>query len=671
MWLLNAKAYELKQFRGSTQPPYAILSHTWDDDAEVSFEDVRISQQTTLPGWTKIENLCRQALNDNLDWVWADTCCIDKRSTVEYERAINSMFDWYRKADRCYAYLSDVHSSAARDADSGIDVAPTSPITRSRWFTRGWTLQELLAPKTLTFYDNQWKYLGNRIDYATEVSQRTDIPVEALTAFSEHKYCAAQKLSWAVGRQTTESEDRAYSLLGILDVRLGLIQGEGGERAFYRLQEAIISGTNDTSILAWNKILGAERSHWLLAPTPDCFEGCHIFRDYQPCATDVLLNKTGLSGAFDAYWDCFDVKIACIGHFGAIDTNDEGEVYRDDRSECGRDAVGLPFVDDEVHGIRRVLLDGKQCLLHALTSQRGYIHLPAQRLTFGAHLASSAKRSSSRAHSPHFYSDGNRGISTRVMPGLLWPPDGEQWSRVYITGPKAGEKVPDARIYHRLGMSDTNRAIVIAPAFGHNIRCFVIQNARNVGNGFIVHFWYDTTDRPTARIDHLRTNFPHRVTDFAHIETDAGKVQIASENSSFSDSHVATLKEASQWANTGAFDLLTSSNLAPTAPSGCVATAGATQENETASATTPHLSLEDSIRLPQHSRVVELGPDIRVIFVPQGSGHRVYLSFRGPFSGILCFPREWLWPPVEAKEPPAGGKASPQSSLKKFLGKWK
>ncbi|KAI0437708.1 heterokaryon incompatibility protein-domain-containing protein [Xylaria telfairii] len=157
MRLINVKTSELEEFLDGKVPPYAILSHTWGEDhEEFTFSEVRAGRiDKPGAGLVKFEGSCRQAEKDGLKYVWVDTCCIDKTSAVELGEAINSMYRWYRGASVCYAYLSDVPGND-RPRDHG------SRFRTSRWFQRGWNLQELLAPKNLRFYDSQWCNMGTK-----------------------------------------------------------------------------------------------------------------------------------------------------------------------------------------------------------------------------------------------------------------------------------------------------------------------------------------------------------------------------------------------------------------------------------------------------------------------------------------------------------------------------
>jgi hypothetical protein len=213
-------------------------------------------------GFAKIEQCCRQALGDGFDWAWVDTCCIDKTSSAELSETINSMFKWYERALKCYAFLSDV---AARPgelfAGQELDGAPRplslrrskeSVLFASRWWTRGWTLQELIAPRDVEFYNRDWEYLTCKRAFKDHISIAFGIAVSVL----DHSRrlaasCVAERISWASQRTTTRDEDMAYSLLGILDVSMPLLYGEGGPKAFQRLQGHVMASTEDYTLFLW------------------------------------------------------------------------------------------------------------------------------------------------------------------------------------------------------------------------------------------------------------------------------------------------------------------------------------------------------------------------------------------------------------------------------------
>ncbi|KAK1758916.1 vegetative incompatibility protein HET-E-1 [Echria macrotheca] len=315
MWLINAKTFERREFVGTSIPDYAVLSHTWGV-AEVTFDDMALAISESPPrkaGWAKIEGTCRQAVSDKLDWVWVDTCCIDKRSSAELSEAINSMFAWYRRAARCYVYLEDV-------------VLPDDhALEQSKWFTRGWTLQELLAPTQVFFYDQTWTYIGRKISSSTtpssskqppgpakspadqrflaRIASITHIPpsvLESPDGFASE--CTAKKMSWAASRATTRPEDLAYCLMGLFDVNLPILYGEGLRHAFRRLQLEIMAKTTDHSIFAWDYSLPTSDPRTILAETPAAFRhsaGVTVwgFRDYKPAGAFIMTNS-GLQASF-------------------------------------------------------------------------------------------------------------------------------------------------------------------------------------------------------------------------------------------------------------------------------------------------------------------------------------------------------------------------------------
>ena len=180
MRLMNVETFKLEEFSHDTVPTYAILSHTWGkDNEEVSFRDVqqgKLEEAETRP--IKIGGCCKQAKEDGHRYIWIDACCIDKSNAVELHEAINSMFQWYTGASICYAYLSDVPAD-----DKPRD--PGSKFMSSRWFTRGWTLQELLASTNLRFYDSEWHCLGSKGEMCTMVESITGIPRPFLLGIAE------------------------------------------------------------------------------------------------------------------------------------------------------------------------------------------------------------------------------------------------------------------------------------------------------------------------------------------------------------------------------------------------------------------------------------------------------------------------------------------------------
>ncbi|RYP19500.1 hypothetical protein DL767_009639 [Monosporascus sp. MG133] len=221
-------------------PPYAILSHTWgDDDQEVTLKDITDGTGQHKTGYRKILFCMRQAASDRLQYFWVDTCCIDKANHTEFSEAINSMFRWYRNATKCYVYLEDV----PRPDSARIDDLPRSEwklhFRKSRWFSRGWTLQELIAPSSVEFFSTDGYRLGNKKSLELLLHDITGIPVRVLQGHPLSGFGVEERISWSKGRRTKREEDKAYSLLGMLEVSMLPNYGEGEEKAFARLREEI------------------------------------------------------------------------------------------------------------------------------------------------------------------------------------------------------------------------------------------------------------------------------------------------------------------------------------------------------------------------------------------------------------------------------------------------
>ncbi len=237
-----------------TIPPYAILSHTWGAKETDLHGFQNVVESKSLP--IKLSGFIDQAKNDGLNHAWIDTCCIDKANPTELSEAINSMYRWYKAAAVCYAYLCDV------DNVNGVNVTDAAAVgyavisaafRSSRWFTRGWTLQELLAPPRLVFFDANWVRLGTRAQLSSLVQETTSIHFRYLLGWADvtRDASVAQRMSWAANRHTTRSEDGAYALLGLFGVSIPLLYGEGGPLAFQRLQIEIMRHFDDPSVLAW------------------------------------------------------------------------------------------------------------------------------------------------------------------------------------------------------------------------------------------------------------------------------------------------------------------------------------------------------------------------------------------------------------------------------------
>lgn len=247
MRLINATTMQLEYFMADP-PPYAILSHTWEDD-EVTFQDFTDPNRavtSTKKGFAKIQQACQLAKQASIAYAWVDTCCIDKTSSAELTEAINSMFAWYAESAVCYVFLSDIGAADAIDP-----LEPMPEFAASRWFTRGWTLQELIAPKVVEFYDQEWTLRGTKGGLSKVLERITLIDGQVLRDSSVlADIPVARRMSWAATRVTTRVEDTAYCLLGIFDISMPMLYGEG-KKAFIRLQEEIAKETNDLTLFAW------------------------------------------------------------------------------------------------------------------------------------------------------------------------------------------------------------------------------------------------------------------------------------------------------------------------------------------------------------------------------------------------------------------------------------
>ncbi|KIK14617.1 hypothetical protein PISMIDRAFT_57930, partial [Pisolithus microcarpus 441] len=215
---------------------YAILSHRWGEEVDykemirlVKMDEEERKRVKKRHSYEKIIKSCEQAAKDSCEWLWVDTCCIDKRSSAELSEAINSMYRWYQNAQVCYAYLNPSEN----------------------WTLRGWTLQELIAPQEVKFFNKDWVHIGNKQRLASTLEDITGIPRGVLTSGLAGKgLSVAQIMSWAAERKTTRVEDRAYSLMGLFGVNMPMLYGEG-KKAFQRLQLEIIRISSDQSIFAW------------------------------------------------------------------------------------------------------------------------------------------------------------------------------------------------------------------------------------------------------------------------------------------------------------------------------------------------------------------------------------------------------------------------------------
>lgn len=293
MYLIHTTTIRLHEFFGDAVPKYAILSHTWEDE-EVTFKDMQsleLSQLRQKRGFRKIEYTCAEAHKRELRWAWVDTCCIDKSSSAELSEAINSMYAWYQRSEICFAYLSDVPD----------DTSPRpmrSNFRLSRWFSRGWTLQELVAPAQVIFYGANWSFIGDKLLLCIVLEDTTRVPHDLLLGQKGlNHFSIAQRMARASKRKTTRVEDTAYCSLGLCDINMPLLYGEG-VKAFQRLQEEIIKQTDDQSLFTWTVEPFSPMSWTLasvLATSPaDFARSSQIHRLHEELGDPSVVTKKGV-----------------------------------------------------------------------------------------------------------------------------------------------------------------------------------------------------------------------------------------------------------------------------------------------------------------------------------------------------------------------------------------
>lgn len=346
-------------------PPYAILSHTWlEDDEEVTYDEMIAGTGKNKCGYAKIRRCGEKAAKRGLDYFWVDTCCLDKRSSAELSESINSMYRWYQRSEVCYAYIEDwpvdldwadsasivpdgdeigfrrlqfggrpITDSASEEAivrkstnevlpleervgdvsastdekeDSICNELRDKPLDSRklplRWFTRGWTLQELIAPRKMEFFDKEWRSRGMKSDPSVieHLSRITGISLRVLrdsSGLAVERICHGQRMSWAAFRSTSREEDIAYCLLGIFQVNIPLLYGEGS-KAFIRLQEAILASSTDLSLLAWTQPReDLQPYRGILSRNPYEFRGlgrCHLDRGVFSKRDEIILTNKGV-----------------------------------------------------------------------------------------------------------------------------------------------------------------------------------------------------------------------------------------------------------------------------------------------------------------------------------------------------------------------------------------
>lgn len=301
MRLLNTRTGQFHWFDNPYEVRYATLSHVWSQEGEQSFEELlSIQQQDTIArraeptrsvnavlevASPKIRAACALAFADGFHYIWIDSCCINKSSSAELSEAINSMYTWYGSSTVCYAFLHDVDGN--EDPYIG-----RSTFRESRWFRRGWTLQELIAPSTVIFVSSAWRALGTKATFSGLIGEITHIDEEILLqSMPLSSVSVARRMSWASERVTSRKEDEAYCLMGIFDVHIPVLYGEG-VRAFIRLQEEILKRIPDQSIFVWQRA-GAGRIQSDVEDRYFAEYGIHPRHDVLLSPTPALFSASG------------------------------------------------------------------------------------------------------------------------------------------------------------------------------------------------------------------------------------------------------------------------------------------------------------------------------------------------------------------------------------------
>ncbi|KAL5374129.1 hypothetical protein DPSP01_012190 [Paraphaeosphaeria sporulosa] len=321
---LPSGTYELTHFDHDDPPPYAILSHTWEEGQEVSYQELIAGAGRDKTGFEKIRFCGERAEADRLQYFWVDTCCIDKTNTGELDTAINYMFRWYQRSSKCYVYLSDV---SVEDHDpAAFPIIWADAFRRSRWFTRGWTLQELMAPCSVEFFSREGKRLGSKITLERQIHDITRIPISALRGQDLAEFSVEERMSWVTSRTTSVKEDRAYCLLGIFGVFLPVIRGEGEEHAMRRLKKEIQEQqkeieTEQTSSGSYNtqRLQTTRPSHTIpFRRDPDFVDRCTLLDELKercstPAARVALVGVGGVGKSQLAIEHCYRTHEASPG----------------------------------------------------------------------------------------------------------------------------------------------------------------------------------------------------------------------------------------------------------------------------------------------------------------------------------------------------------------------
>jgi tetratricopeptide (TPR) repeat protein len=351
----------LTDFRGKPVPPYAILSHRWSD-SETLIEDIPNGDyKEKEEGYRKLQFCAEQAAQDGLQYFWIDTCCIDRWDNNERSKAINSMFQWYRNAARCYVFLSDVSLSAGTETAACSDWEAS--FRASAWFTRGWTLQELIASVSVEFFSCEGQRIGDKTSLNQLLHEITDIPLAALRNCPLDQFSTSERRRWVENRRTTEEEDIVYCLLGLLGVSMPATYGEGTESALRRLQAEVEETGNAPSIIPFSRNQSFVGRELQLAELE-----AKLFSSEQTTTTLAIVGPGGTGKsqlALEAAYRTKQNNKSCSVFW--MDASDTDSLYRSYASVAQK--LNIPGCDDDQANIEQVAkrcvaaISARQCLL--------------------------------------------------------------------------------------------------------------------------------------------------------------------------------------------------------------------------------------------------------------------------------------------------------------------
>jgi DNA polymerase III delta prime subunit len=348
----------LTDFRGKPIPPYAILSHRWSD-SETLIEDIRNRKhEEKEEGYRKLRFCAEQAAKDGLQYFWIDTCCIDRWDDNERSKAINSMFQWYKNAKRCYVFLSDVSLSATTETPQRSDWEAS--FCASAWFSRGWTLQELIAPVSVEFFSREGQRIGDKASLVRLLHGITGIPLAALRNCPLDQFSASERMKWAEKRTTTEEEDIVYCLLGLLDIEMPITYGEGQESARRRLQAEMEADGSAPSIIPFSRNKSFVGRESQLAQLE-----AKLFSNDQTTTTLAIFGPDGTGKSQLALEVAHKTRLnnkSCSVFW--IDASDMNSLYRSYASVARK--LRIPGCDDDQADIKQVV---KHCVAEVSTRQ--------------------------------------------------------------------------------------------------------------------------------------------------------------------------------------------------------------------------------------------------------------------------------------------------------------